>query len=112
MNKFVIFAFKGEVMCFVHVLLNALDMKDKGMDVRIVIEGEAVTLIQTMMESGNVLFDKALKAGLFDCVCKACSNKMGVLEYNEKSPIPVRGSMNGHPAMADYVNDGYYIITL
>lgn len=99
-------------MCFVHVLLNALDMREKGMDVRIVMEGEAVTFIKTMQQNGNVLFDKALRVGLVDCVCKACSSKMGVLEYNEKSPIPVRGGMSGHPAMADYINDGYNIITL
>jgi len=26
-------------MCFIHVLLNALDMDDKGMEIKIVIEG-------------------------------------------------------------------------
>ena len=112
MNKFVIFAFKGEAMCFMHVLLNALDMHEKGMDVHIVIEGEAVKLIKVMQEGGNPLFAKAEKAGVIDCVCKACSAKMGVLEYNQASSIPVRGSMSGHPAMADYLNDGYSVITL
>lgn len=31
MNKYVIFAFNGNQMCFVHVLLNALDMESKGL---------------------------------------------------------------------------------
>jgi hypothetical protein len=34
-------AFRGEPMCFVHVLLNALDMKERGYDVKVVIEGTA-----------------------------------------------------------------------
>jgi hypothetical protein len=29
MKKVALFAFNGEPMCFVHVLLNALDMKEK-----------------------------------------------------------------------------------
>ena len=35
MRKFVLFAFNGELMCFIHVLLNALDMQEKGFDVKI-----------------------------------------------------------------------------
>ncbi len=45
MKKMAFFAFNGESMCFVHVLLNALDMKARGYDVRVVIEGAATKLI-------------------------------------------------------------------
>ena len=41
MKKFALFVFNGDPMCFIHVLLNALDMRDKGYDARIVIEGSA-----------------------------------------------------------------------
>ena len=37
---------------------------------------------------------------------------MGVLEDNEKLGIPIKGNANGHPAMHDYIKDGYEIITL
>jgi hypothetical protein len=33
-RKVAIFAYNGEPMCFAHVLLNALDMKEKGYDER------------------------------------------------------------------------------
>jgi len=33
MKKVALFAFNGESLCFVHVLLNALDLKDKGYEV-------------------------------------------------------------------------------
>ncbi len=41
MTKVALFAFKCEAVCFAHVLLNALDMQDKGFEVRVVIEVEA-----------------------------------------------------------------------
>ena len=40
-KKVAIFAFNGETMCFAHALLNALDMKEKGYDIKLVIEGSA-----------------------------------------------------------------------
>ncbi len=45
MRKVALFAFNAEFMCFIHVLLNALDMNATGMDVKIVIEGSATKLI-------------------------------------------------------------------
>ena len=38
-KKVALFAFNGDFKCFAHVLLNALDMKAKGYDVKVVIEG-------------------------------------------------------------------------
>ncbi len=112
MKKYVFFAFKGEAMCFMHVLLNTLDMVSKGLDARIVIEGEAVVLVKQMIESENPLFKKAMEMGLIDSICKACSAKMGVIEYNLTCGIPLSGDMSGHPAMAKYIKDGYRVITL
>ena len=37
-KKVAIFAFNGKPMCFVHALLNTLDMKEKGYDVKLIIE--------------------------------------------------------------------------
>ncbi|NCB01322.1 MAG: cytoplasmic protein [Spirochaetia bacterium] len=112
MKKYAIFAFNGNPTCFVHVLLNALDMVEKGMEVKIVLEGEAVTLVQPMIESKNPLFKKVVDLQLIDCVCKGCSAKLNVLEYNEKSGLPVGGEMSGHPSFSSYINEGYNIITL
>ncbi len=112
MNKFVIFAFNGNPTCFVHVLLNALDLHEKGMDVKVVLEGEAVTLVKTMVESKNPLFKKVVDLNLIDCVCKGCSAKLNVLEYNENSGLPVGGEMSGHPSFSSYIEKGYQIITL
>ena len=41
-KRVVLAAFNGESMCFVHVLLNALDMKERGYEVKVVIEWSLV----------------------------------------------------------------------
>ena len=112
MKKIVIFAFKGDPMCFIHVLLNAKDMHEKGMEVKVVIEGEAVTLIQKLEESGDALYKEAKDKGLIHSICKACSAKLGVLAYNETVGIPLIGDMNGHVSMANFIEDSYDVITL
>lgn len=112
MKKVAFFPFKGEKMCFMHVLFNALDMNEKDMTVKIIVEGEAVKLIKILEEEKNDLYLKAKSLGLFDSICKVCSHQMGVLEYNQTTGIPIKGDAYGHPAMSTFINDGYDIITL
>ncbi|ADQ13602.1 hypothetical protein [Halanaerobium hydrogeniformans] len=112
MNKTVFFAFTGNMMCFQHILLNALDLDSKGKEAAIVIEGEAVTLMQKLEESNNKHYFEAKKRALIDCICKACSAQLGVLEYNQELDIPLKGNMSGHPAMESYIEQGFQVITL
>ena len=55
MKKFALFVFNGDPMCFVHVLLNALDMKDRGHEDKIIMEGASVKLIPELIKPGNPL---------------------------------------------------------
>ncbi len=112
MKKIAFFPFKGEKMCFMHILINALDLHEKGVDTKIIVEGEAVKLIKVLEEEDHKLYKKVKEAGIFDSICKACSAQMGVLEYNETTGIPIKGNANGHPAIYDYISEGYDIITL
>ena len=109
-----LYAFNGEMMCFVHVLLNALDMKAKGTECTIVFEGASVKLIPEL-ESGNTpfspLYFKVKEAGLIDGACKACSSKMGVLDAVKEAGIPLLDDMSGHPAMSTYMIKGYTVLT-
>jgi len=114
MRKAVLFAFNGEFMCFIHVLLNALDMKAKGMDVKIVIEGSAAKLIPDLAKQGNPmvsLYMKAKEQGLIDGVCKACSTKMGTLDAARQEGLNLLDDMSGHPSMARYQEKGFEVIT-
>ncbi len=112
MKKVVFFAFQGKKMCFMHILLNAIDLHEKDYKVGIVMEGEATKLIKELEEEKNPVYLKAKEMGLIDSICKACSNQMGVLEYNETVGIPINGELQGHPPMEEYIKDGYEIITL
>ncbi len=79
MKKFALFVFNGDPICFIHVLLNAIDMSEKGHESKIIIEGAATKLIPELDKKSNPLhqlWKKARAEGLVEGVCKACSNKM------------------------------------
>ena len=114
MKKVALFAFNGELMCFVHVLLNALNMAEKGYDVKLVIEGSATKLIIDLADPGTPfsgLYKKVKEKGLIDCICKACAAKMGTLKEAEQQGIPLCDDMSGHPSMARYMEEGYTALT-
>ena len=114
MKRIALFVFNGDPMCFIHVLLNALDMKAKGDEAKIIIEGSSVKLIPELAESGNPLYGlwrKNLAAGLVEGVCKACSSKLGTLEAAKEQGLTLLDDMSGHPGMAAYRDNGYEIIT-
>lgn len=114
MNKKVaIFAFNGEMMCFVHALLNALDMQEKGCDVKLVIEGSATKQIEEMADLGKPfarIYDKAKESGLIDCVCRACATQAGVLDSVKEQSLLLCSEMSGHPSIARYLEDGYQVL--
>ena len=114
MKKVTLFAFNGEPMCFMHVLLNALDMNDKGYEVKIIIEGSATKLIPELAKGDNPmhrLYEKTKGLDLIDGVCKACSNKMGTLEAVKAQGLRLLDEMTGHPSMARYREEGFEIVT-
>ncbi len=114
MDKYALFAFNGEVMCFVHVLLNGLDLKAKGAEVRVVFEGAACRLVSELADQGHPfhqLYVKAREQGLFDGICKACAHKMGSLEAAKAQGLPLLEDLAGHAGMAPYLQAGYRIIT-
>lgn len=114
MKRIVLFAFNGDPMCFVHVLLNALSMDSQGYHVKIVIEGSATKLIPQLIDAGNPLhglFEKAEKSGIIAGACKACSQKMDVLDVVRERGLELLDDMNGHPGMYHFLEDGFEVIT-
>lgn len=111
-RKIAFFAFREERMCFMHLLLNTLDLDEKGHQVKIIVEGKAVKILTSLEEENNPLYHKAKEKGLIDGICRACSQQMDVLEANKKLDLAILSDLQGHPAMADYISRGYEIITL
>jgi hypothetical protein len=114
MKKIALFAFNGDAMCFIHVLLNAVDMNDKGYDVKIIVEGSATKLIPELGKDNHPmyrLYEKAKGLDLIDGACKACSNKMGTMEAAKAQGLRLLDEMSGHPSMARYLEEGFEVIT-
>lgn len=115
MNKRIaIFTFNGDPMCFIHVLLNSLDMKERGYDVKLIIEGSATGLIQDLHEGRSPqsgLYRKVIESGILACACRACCSKMGTLDSAEAQGMELCGEMSGHPSIARYRDQGYEVIT-
>ena len=114
-ERVAIFAFNGEPMCFVHALLNALHMRQNGIDVALIIEGSATRTFCSFAEeeaAHHNLYQEVTEQGLVDCVCQACSHATGVLEDVKRLGLPLCSEMNGHPAMSRYVAEGYAIISV
>ena len=112
--KTMLYVFNGDPMCFIHVLLNALDMQARDFECRIVVEGAATRLIPELAGPDhplNKLWEKTKAAGLVEGVCRACSQKMGTLAAAQEQGLALLDDMNGHPAMARYRLEGYEIIT-
>lgn len=114
MTKTILFAFRGDPLCFIHVLLNSQDMATRGLGGEIIIEGEAVKLVPEMAKEDHFLhslYTEAKTQGLIVGACKACSNKLGVSEAVKAEEIELIGDMAGHPSMAAYISQGYSVVT-
>lgn len=114
MQKAALFVFNGDPMCFIHVLLNALDMDKQGIEARIVVEGAATGLIPELEKTShplNKLWQQVKSKNLVEGVCKACANKMNTLAAAESIGLRPLEDMLGHPGMAGYRRKGYEVIT-
>lgn len=114
-KKVLLVAFNGEIMSFVHVLLNALDMDDRGYLVKVIIEGNATKTVNDLNDPGEMFGNLYLEVrgkGLIDAVCQACAARMGALEGIKAQGLPLASEMKGHPGLAKYLEQGYQLITL
>ena len=114
MKKVALFAFNGEGMCFIHVLLNALDMNEKGYDVKIVIEGAATKLVPELVKKETPffsLYNRAKSLGIIEGACKACCQKMGTLEDAKAEGLALLDDMSGHPSISGFIEKGFDVMT-
>lgn len=114
MDKVVLFAFNGDSMCFIHVLLNALEFCDKDYEVKVVIEGSATGLVAELAKPAHplhTLYAKVKKRVLLLGICKACAAKADTLAAAQAQGLHVLDEMSGHPSMASFMEQGYKVIT-
>jgi len=114
-KKVALFAFSGEPASFAHAMLTAMDMKDRGYDVKVVIEGDATKLLSLLRNETKPFADvyrRFRDSGLIDCVCRACATKNSVIPAIIEQNLKLADEMSGHPSMAAYMEQGYEVVTL
>lgn len=114
-QKVLIVAMSGELSCFLHVLLNVLDMDRRGFAARVVIEGRATAFIRELADSATppaALYEQVKSDGLIDCVCRACATTTGALEAAQAQGLRIVDEMAGHPSLGRFIAEGYQLITL
>jgi hypothetical protein len=114
MNNVALFVFNGDPVCFIHVLLNGLDMHTKGMGGRIVVEGAATALLPKLAQPGNPLhqlWQQAKAQGIVDGVCKGCAHKMATVDEAVRQGLKLLDDMSGHPSISRYIENGYTVIS-
>ena len=114
MKKIALLAYNGELICFAHVMLYALDFDAKGYEVRVILEGAATKLITELNEEGKPfaeLYVKLKQKGLLHAICLACSRKMGSYEEAERQELNIVGDMSGHPSIEPLAAEGFTILS-
>ena len=114
MKKVALFVFNGDPVCFIHVLLNGLDMQAQNMDSRIVVEGAATALLPHLADPQNPLhklWTTAKTQGIVDGVCKGCAHKMGTVDEAISQGLTLLEDMSGHPSMSGYMARGFEVIS-
>ncbi|MCF8110731.1 MAG: DsrE family protein [Desulfobacteraceae bacterium] len=112
-KKVALFVFRDDPMCFVHVLLNTLDMHERGHDVRMIMEGEATKLLPGLEKESTAvpkMWKQVKEKNLVAGVCKACSTQMGTAFSAEKQGLPLLDDMSGHPSFAGFIAQGCEIL--
>lgn len=114
MNKVALIAYTGELVCFSHVMLYALDYSKKGYQIEVVIEGAATRLITDLAQPGAPfaeLYAQLRQKSLIGCICKACSVKMGTFEVAREQGLPFGSDLQGHPSLERFTREGYQVMT-
>lgn len=110
MKKYLFYPMQGQEMCFMHVLLNAMDLHQAGHEVKIIFEGASVTLPPVFEEKKLPLYLKVKEAGLIAGVCEACARTLGSLDDILELGLPVLNDMQGHAGMKPFTEEGYEVI--
>lgn len=114
MKKIALIAYTGELVCFSHVMLYALDYSKKGYHVEVVIEGAATKLITDLARPDAPfakLYAQLRQQSLIGCICKACSVKMGTYDEAREQGLPIGSELQGHPSLEQFTKEGYEVMT-
>ena len=111
--KYLFLATDDNKMHLYHLLLNANNFHEKGHEVMVVLECASPKLLIGIADGSIKLpvFDKAMKNGIIDHACKACTSAFDATEAVKKLSVPLKGALNGHSDLLPFAEQGYSIIS-
>ncbi|ACX72292.1 conserved hypothetical protein [Methanocaldococcus vulcanius M7] len=94
-----------------HTLLFANELKEKGDEVKIILEGEAVLWAKDLLSENHPLKSHFEKVKDDFVVCEACASMFNVKE-EIKDKLKLENDLFGHISLKKYLDGGYRIIEL
>ncbi|WP_456419294.1 DsrE family protein [Methanocaldococcus infernus] len=112
---FLIFSYqkdsKPNMPIMFHTLLFANEMKEKGDEVKILLEGEAVNWAKDLLSENHPLKNHFEKLKENFVVCEACSD-MFKIKDEIKGKLELENDLFGHISLKKYLDEGYRVIEL
>ncbi len=119
-RKILFLVFTDEVCKQNHAFWYAKDLKEKGHQVKMVIEGPAIKCLNRLDSEENFskLFKEVKDLGIIDGLCKTASGgcSTGQAKRDVKSIAKDQGlvfldDLHGHAGITSYIDNDYQIIT-
>lgn len=99
-----------------HALLYAKDLKEAGIEVKLIFDGGGTRWVTELSKGDNPLnamYKSVKESGVISGVCKFCIGAFGGnAEEVKKLGLPVMGEYMGHPSLSALIREGYQVITL
>jgi len=111
--KYVFLATDDNKMQLYHLLLNAINFHENNHEAAVVLECASPKLLIGIVD-GSIklpLFEKAMSLGIIDHACKACTASFEATEAAKKLGVPLKGELNGHSDMLQFLENGYSLFT-
>ncbi|MBN2527898.1 MAG: LarC family nickel insertion protein [Deltaproteobacteria bacterium] len=117
MRKLLLVVFSNNPCKQNHAFLHALDLKQQGHQVKIILEGEATQCLAKRDGKFGELFALAKAQGIIAGVCKTaahgCSTgdpARNVVDLAREQNLPLIGDMREHAAIGKYVTNGFELV--
>jgi len=90
----------------------AKELADQNQEVAIIFDGAGTKWIPALEDENHDMHPlyKAVRTHI-DGACKFCSKAFGVINEVRKSDISLLDDYDGHPSLANYVSQGYQVVT-
>ncbi|MBN1584638.1 MAG: cytoplasmic protein [Anaerolineae bacterium] len=98
-----------------HAFIFARDIKARGGEARIILEGAAPELLLALPNPEHkmhALYVKVKQEGLIAGACKACALQAKAVEAARAEGITLIDDAFGHVSLAPFIEQGFQIVTL